>query len=248
MAFVSRLVLVTFLTLLVALVTVAGAAFFAGSKVGEDIETARVSHLLGTLRSATEANLSIGLTLDQLSLLQSRIEREKVNDPSIVVIDIFSAQGRFIYSTDRGTIGEPVDASWLARLKQDGIWHLEGRRETIFGTRFDGDLGLAGGIAVTVSDSTRVQRLESLGLALATRSSLTIAAACSIGVLAAFACAFAMTRPFARVAGILRGEAIRPRRSWLLEGLAVQTRETWEKADERAETGMRELQELDDAH
>lgn len=248
MAFVSRLVLVTFLTLLVALVTVAGAAYFAGSKVGEEIETARVSHLLGTLRSATEANLSIGLTLDQVSLLQSRIEREKVNDPSIVAIDIFSAQGRFIYSTDRGTIGEAVDKSWLARLKQDGIWHLEGRRETIFGTHFDGDLGLAGGIAVTVSDSTRVQRVQTLGFALATHSALITAAACLVGVLAAMGCAYVMTRPFARVARILRGEDIRPHRGWRLEALALRTRKVFEKADARAESGMRELQELDDAH
>ena len=248
MAFVSRLVLVTLGTLLVTLVTVAGAAFFAGSKVGEEIEMARVSHLLGTLRSATESNLSIGLTLDQVSLLQARIEREKVNDPSIVAIDIFNAQGRFIYSTDRGTIGETADKSWVSLLKQDNIWRLEARRETIFGTHFDGDLGLAGGIAVTVSDSARVHRVERMGLSLITNSTLTIAAAGLIGVLAAVGCAFVMTRPFARVARILNGASIRPLRGWRLEALAVQTRQTWAKAEDRAENGMRELQELDDAH
>lgn len=248
MAFVSRLVLVTLGTLLVTLVTVAGAAFLAGTKVGEEIEMARVSHLLGTLRSATEANLSIGLTLDQLSLLQARIEREKVNDPSIVAIDIFSAPGRFMYSTDRGAIGETVDKSWLTPLAHDGIWRLEGRRETIFGTRFDGDLGLAGGIAVTVSDSARVHRVETLGLSLITQSGLLIGAAGLVGFLAAMGCAFVLTRPFARVSRILRGERMRPHRGWRLETLAVQTRKTWDAAEERAEVGMRELQELDDAH
>ncbi len=248
MTFVSRLVLVTLGTLLVTLVTVASAAFLAGSKVGEEIELARVSHLLGTLRSATEANLSIGLTLDQISLLQARIEREKVNDPSIVAIDIFNPQGRFIYSTDRGTIGEMVDKPWLALLKQDTIWHMDGPRESTFGTRFDGDLGVAGGIAVTVSDSARMQRVETLGFALVSHSAVTIAAACLMGILAAGACAFVMTRPFARVARILRGASIQNQRGLTLEKLAVQTREAWDKAEERVETGMRDLQELDDAH
>lgn len=67
MTFVSRLILVAVVSVTAAVVAVAVIAFSASDRVGAEIERARVANLLGTLRASTEANLSIGLALDQIS-------------------------------------------------------------------------------------------------------------------------------------------------------------------------------------
>lgn len=98
MTFFRRLLLVILSSIAITLLAVSAAALFSGRQVSREVELARVSPVLGVLRGDAEANLSVGLTLDQVVLLQSRIEREKVNDPSIVAIDIFNPQGRTVYS------------------------------------------------------------------------------------------------------------------------------------------------------
>jgi hypothetical protein len=248
MTFATRLVLVIMLSVLVTLGVIAGGAFVASEEVSAEIEQARVSHLLGTLRSTTEANLSIGLSLDQISLLQARIEREKANDSSVLAIDVFNSAGRSLYGTDRGSIGELVGENWIRKLGQDGIWHVATRGEVVFGTRFENDLGVAGGIAVTVSDAGRRNRTNILGLDLSARSALVALAAIVSGALASLAFAHVMTRPFDRVTRILRGEEVRVGRNQPMELLAARVKENWTKADTRIDRGMEQLEALDDAN
>lgn len=251
MTFFGRLIFVIGLSLAVTLVVLPGAAFFAGERVSEEIEQARVSHLLGALRQTTEANLGIGLALDEIALLQSTIEREKAQDPSIVVIDIFNSAGRSIYSTDRGSVGEAVDPGWLTHLSRDGTWHSSFRGETIFGTRFENDLGIAGGIAVTLSGTNRAARIEALALDLTLRAFAIGFAALGIGLLLAFAAAWRLGRPFVRVAAVLRdAAAARPPPAAPRDGLervALQVRETWREEEARLARGMTRLEALDDA-
>ncbi|WP_127090909.1 hypothetical protein [Aquabacter cavernae] len=249
MTFYGRLIFVIGLSLAVTLVVLPGAAYFAGERVSEEIEQARVSHLLGALRQTTEANLGIGLTLDEIALLQSTIEREKAQDPSIVVIDIFNSAGRSVYSTDRGSVGEAVDPSWLTFITRDGTWHASFRGETIFGTRFDNDLGVAGGIAVTLSGATRVARTESLAFDLSLRALAIGFCALGVGLVLAFIAASRLGRPFMRVAAILRGGegASLPVPRDGLERAAFQVRETWSREEARLARGMTRLEALDDA-
>ena len=134
MTFFGRLILVICVSLSATILAVAGTAFFVGEKVGEEIELARVSHLLGTLEQTTEANLAIGLSLDEISSLQPMIEREKADDAGIVVIDIFNAAGISVHSTDRGSIGEQVESAWKTHLGHDGIWHGRLRGEAVVST------------------------------------------------------------------------------------------------------------------
>ncbi|MFG1462362.1 hypothetical protein V5F77_05630 [Xanthobacter sp. DSM 24535] len=248
MSFVSRLVLVVILSVLLTIAAVAAGAFLAGERVNGEIEEARVSRLIGALRSTTEANLSIGLALDQISPLQSRIEREKASDSSVLAIDIFNASGKSVYSTDRGVVGENVTSGWVDNLKKDGTWQTVTRGESVFGTRFEDDLGLAGGIAVIVSDSARRTRGDALHLDLIQRTSTLALGAVVLAVLAAFGFAYAVTRPFDRVARVLRGERVETTPGPGLESLAVQTHETWTKAEQRIERGLTQLGALDDAH
>ncbi|WP_210163761.1 hypothetical protein [Azorhizobium doebereinerae] len=246
MTFVGRLALFVAAALLATLLVVATGAFFASQKVTADIERARVSHLLGSLRSATEANLAIGLALDQVSSLQARIERETAADAAVQAIDVFNAQGRSVYSTDRGAVGEEVPPAWTTQMRDDGIWTVPGRGETVYVTRFDNDLGFAGGIAVSVSDDARANRNERMLVDLAWRT-LAVGGA---GILAAGLLAFAfgalMTRPFGNAARILRGEAASAPAGRGLEQLAQQTRRTWTRSEERIDAGLKQLEALDD--
>lgn len=252
MTFIGRLLLIVSASLLATLVIVAAGAFIAGEQVTASIERARVSHLLGSLRSTTEANLSLGLTLDQISSLQARIERDKAADGSILAIDIFNAQERSlsrrsIYSTDRGAVGENVPWAWTERLANNTIWSVPGRGETVYLTRFDNDLGLAGGIAITVSDSARDSRNQALLLDLIWDTSGIAAATLVLGIIVSVIFARFATRPFRNVARLLQGseQAVDGQG---MEHLAQQTRRHWDRLDVRLDTGLKQLEALDDAH
>lgn len=247
MTFFGRLILVICVSLSATILAVAGTAFFVGEKVGEEIELARVSHLLGTLKQTTEANLAIGLSLDEISSLQPMIEREKADDAGIVVIDIFNAAGISVHSTDRGSIGEQVESAWKTNLARDGIWHGRLRGEAVFGTRFENDLGVAGGIAVTVSGAGRAGRTEVMSMDLAGRAAVLGGGALIVGLVLAVGCAFWLGRPFRRVATLLGGEpAADLGRLDAMDRLAVRVRDNWTATGERMARGQKQLEALDD--
>lgn len=247
MTFFGRLILVIGLALTATILAVMGTASFVGEKVSEEIELARVSHLLGTLRQTTEANLAIGLSLDQIYSLQPMIEREKASDPGIVVIDIFSSSGLSIHSTDRGSIGEAVEPAWRQQLQREGIWHDRLRGETVFGTRFENDLGVAGGIAVTVSNAGRANRTGIMSMDLVTRASAVGAGVLIIGLALAFGCALWLGRPFRRVAVILEAEAPSGERPHgEMDRLAMRVHDNWAATRERLVHGQKKLEALDD--
>lgn len=247
MTFVSRLILVAAISVIAAVVAVAVIAFNASDRVGAEIERARVANLLGTLKGSTEANLSIGLLLDQVSLLQPRIEREKASDPSILAIDVFNAAGRAIFSTDRSVIGEEVSPDWVHRLGNEEVWNTVERGDTVFGIRFENDLGVAGGIAITVSDEARAARANRLGLDLASRTASLSLAAALLAAAAAGVFVYVLTRPFDRVARILRDDGTTAREDGALSLLAEATRHSWQQAEAQVDRGLGQLGALDDA-
>lgn len=247
MTFVSRLALVVISSVIATVVAVAAICFTASERVNVEIERARVSNLLNTLRTATEANLSIGLALDQISTLQERIEREKAGDSAVLAIDIFNTAGRTIYSTDRTLVGENVPTVWNERSVAPGIWQLTERGDTVFGTHFENDLGLAGGISVTTSDRYRIARAESLGLNLAGIALALMAGGALFSGLAASSFGYLVSRRFDQVARVLSGEPLSASADGSLPQLAVEARHSWIEAEARVDRGLGQLGALDDA-
>ncbi|MFH3481020.1 MULTISPECIES: hypothetical protein [unclassified Xanthobacter] len=247
MTFVSRLAFVVIFAVIATVVAVAVICFAASERVNFQIERARVANLLTNLRTATEANLSIGLALDQVSPLQERIEREKASDPSVLAIDIFNSAGRAFYSTDRSVIGESVPTDWVRRLADAGIWQTVERGDTVFGTHFENDLGVAGGISVTTSDRGRIARSDSLGLSLTSLVVLLAAVGGATAALAAGIFNHVMSRPFERVARILSGEAVSTSGDVGLPRLATAAQHSWTQAAARVDRGLSQLGALDDA-
>jgi hypothetical protein len=247
MTFVTRLALLVIAAIIASIIGSAFIAYGAGARVSAEIEQARVSHLLAAVKGEAETSLSIGLSLDQISLLQSRIEREKASDPSILAIDVFNPTGRAIYSTDLSLIGEGVPAGWLKRLGAGGIWHAEDRGETVFGTHFENDLGTAGGIAVTVSDQAQENRMQTLGIDIVVRAFVLCCAAAFIALLLALLYAHVLTRPFDHVARVLAGEEASSVDDGALGRLADQARHSWSTAEAHIDKGLSQLGALDDA-
>ncbi|MGU3494996.1 hypothetical protein ACLBXM_13215 [Xanthobacteraceae bacterium A53D] len=246
MHFVGRLVLFIAAALLATLLVVAAGAFVAGERVTAEVERARLSLLLGNLRTATEANLAIGLSLEQVTALQSRIEREIAADDSVLAIDIFNAQGRSVYSTDRGAVGEDVPKPWLDASRRENMTAIVGYNETVYISRFDNDLGFAGGFAATVSDAEDHARAERRLLHLGWRTLLIAGGAILVAFIACLAFGAVMTRPFRRATQILKGERDDAPQDPSLEHLALQTRRSWMRTEERIDAGHKQLEALDD--
>lgn len=247
MTFVGRLALVVILSVVGALVVVALFAYGASERVGAEIERARVSHLLGTLKATTEANLSIGLALEQIAPLQARIEREKAGDPSVLAIDIFNAAGRSVYSTDRSAVGESVPASWTSNLADPGTWRVGERGDSVFGTHFENDITVAGGIALTVSDEARQMRDERLGVELLLRTLALGLLIALLALLATLVFARVMMGPFEQAGRILNATAEGSEEGDSLIRLATAAAARFNAAEAHVAGGLRRLRGLDDA-
>lgn len=153
MTYRGRLAWILVVAVLAVLAATALTAGRASQRIRDDIERARGAHLLNTLKNTVDSNLAIGLTLEQMGVLQTLIEREKGGANDVLAIDVFLPDATLLYSTDRGVIGAPVGEDWVARLATDDTWQIATRGETVLGARVDTDLGTpAGGIAVTLAN------------------------------------------------------------------------------------------------
>lgn len=243
---------------IIALAAVLGAAAASGwhaslaeGRVRAEVAAARDGYLVKNLRTVAEANVSIGLTLDQMDSLQALIERERESADNVLSIDVFNSSGTVVYSTDRSAIGTSVAAPWVPFLDREGTWAIAGRGERVIGTRFDNDLGRAeGGIALTlrtaegaVASANPVARLQALsGPFLATAAALALAAA-----LAAAALGSRLTR-FRRAAALMvtSSPSATPSADPLAT-LAASERERWARLRVAITDREATLRRLDDA-
>lgn len=242
-----RLFAIVALALAVVLAGVAAVAYRAGGEVGDAIERGRANYLLGLIRTAAETNLSFGLPLDQMSTIEALMEREKLSDPSILAIDIFYPEGRAVYSTDRGALGEPVPVGWTAALAASGAWQIEGREELVLGTRIENEFGTAsGGVAITLSAEPRRARDLDLLLDLLGLTIVILLAAVLIAGLFSTWTGRLLARPFAQARRVLADEASAASAGpFSLAHAAVQARARWRTGAERAERAMTELRAMD---
>lgn len=125
-----------------------------------DMEAQLDGHLLRNLRATAENFLATGLQLEQMDALQGVIEREQAAFARIVAIDVFSANGSVLYSTDVDSRGRTAPDEWRQHLAQDRPWRGESVMLRQIGQRFDNDLGqAAGGIVVTLSTAPEPETL-----------------------------------------------------------------------------------------
>ena len=223
----------------------------AEGRVRSEVAAARDGYLLRSLKAAAEANVSIGLTLDQMDALQSLIERERESAEGVLSIDVFNGSGVVVYSTDRSAIGTTVASPWVPFLDKEGTWAIPGRGERVVGTRFDNDLGRAeGGIALTLrgpdaalSRANPIARAQALGMPLlATLAALVVAA-----IIASAALTRTLGR-FRRAASLMSpAVSAEAPAGDSLASLAVGQRQRWARIREAIALRQAALRKLDDA-
>lgn len=210
------------------------------------LQAQRDAHLLRTLRSATESQLAAGLPLD---LLQPAIAREQTAFPDVIAIDIFSAGGTVLLSTDAANRDTAAPEAWRAQLAQEHPWQREATGQRQIGQRFDNDLGQpAGGIVVTFSTLNEAPTLarwtalsrELLGwLAMGALAALSAAAALLIGLRR-------LLHPYERAAQLLQGAPATAADTGPLAVAALRQYAQWRQAQRRHQQAMDRLRELDD--
>ena len=222
---------------------------------GNEVERARVARVLSGLVTSTETNLAIGLSLDNLGMLQPQLERERSADPRLLALDIFAIGGRSAFSTDRGAVGETVPDSWTerARAETSGIWRVEERGEIAYGRTVLNDIGLpVAGIVVTLSATDRARTQAEIDFRLAPIALPVALAAAAAAALAGFLGGQALERPFARIADRLAASPAAPGegRSQSLspaEREAMAAAAAWTDAQEWQVSALRRLESFDDA-
>ena len=217
----------------------------------------RDSYLLHSLRTAAENYLAIGLSLEQMTALQSLIERERASFAQVQAIDVFAANGRLLYSTDLSGLGSQVPEPWRSSLAGSAPWRRDEAGQRQLGTRFDNDLGqAAGGIVLTVSTSASTSAVTLAQWQARGQAALQLLAVLALVSLSAWWGATLGLRrllaPYARVARILQNHPAHPvpsaaPRQTPLEQAAHRTSAAWSTAQQHAQQRLLELQELDDA-
>jgi len=94
-----------------------------------------------SLKSALEVNAGLGFALHEVRQAQELIEREKAEDRQILAVEVLDQQGRSLFSTDRGTIGEDPPQAWLDALQAAGgrQWRSVDRDAIIIGVPINND-------------------------------------------------------------------------------------------------------------
>ncbi len=171
---------------------------------------ANVDFLSTQLRETIEANVSLGLPLADIRLVQDLIERAKLADPQVLAVEVFSPDGVSLFNTDRGSIGEPILPMWQLAIRyriQNDRWRIEEFDTIVVGQPIRNDFGEpVGYLALTVSGEART------GHALAVLSGLGQAAALLLPAVLLAVFLFARTifkasgRGFGRLAAALASD------------------------------------------
>lgn len=74
----------------------------------QGIQRARLSLTLAGLQETIEGDLALGLDLPDHRAIQPKLEKALASDRQLHAIDVVDRAGIALFSTDRGTIGEPL--------------------------------------------------------------------------------------------------------------------------------------------
>lgn len=140
----------------------------------KDLREGRYAYSLAQLKQRVESPLSLGLEVESLDYLQRLLEVEAAADPEILSIDLFDAEGRLLFTTDRVGIRQAVPEGWLKATldlpapdevasnearetaQSEAVWQLEEREGQALGVALHNDFGLVVGGLVLRHSVTRV--------------------------------------------------------------------------------------------
>lgn len=87
------------------------------------IERAQLELTLLEVQGELEGDLSLGIELEHNPRIQGLLRQRLQNDPQLHSLDVLDENGRALFSTDRGTIGEPLPPEARAAAQQGAALH-----------------------------------------------------------------------------------------------------------------------------
>ncbi len=253
------IVRVGLLTSLAAILALAALSLLAGRAADsglEELEVGRLRFLVTSLRSTVEANLGLGLPIEDLDRLQAVIERDRTIETDIRAIEIVGPLDVTLYSTDRGAIGEEIPRAWQEAIEErhSSIWLAEDRGEFAIGEVVETDFGQAIGHVVLVVSHDQVHQPLGLSIGLASLGWLAMLAGAPLAFGLGVAIVALRKIPLDRSAAVWRGawddaraEGADNEKLPSLYGASLRARRTTEAANRRLERVRRGLIELDHA-
>lgn len=174
----------------------------------------RFEAVLRDMENTIETSLALGLPLNTLHNTQSLIEREMRQDPLILSIEVFEANGNIVFATDRDFIGDLIGDEWLeARRGRDpaGVWRLREEDALVIGVALTNSLDLEiGGIALRFSRDFHDSSLKAMLLELGGAVAILLAATVALSLPAVFLLLRSSGSPFAAMTDALKVLLHRP--------------------------------------
>ncbi len=87
------------------------------------LERAQLQLTLLEVQGELEADLSLGLELEHNPRIQGLLAARLQNDTQLYSLEVLDADGRALFSTDPGTVGEPLPRAAQAAAQQGAAWH-----------------------------------------------------------------------------------------------------------------------------
>ncbi|HRD49630.1 MAG: hypothetical protein JNK95_06835 [Candidatus Competibacter sp.] len=149
----------------------------------------RFDAVLRDMKNTIETSLALGLPLNALRNTQPLIERETQQDPLILSIEVFEADGNVVFATDRDLIGDQMTDEWIEAWHTHdtaGAWRLREEDALVIGISLINNLDLeVGGIAFRFSRDFHDSSLEAMLLELGGAVAILLAATIVLALLGA---------------------------------------------------------------
>jgi hypothetical protein len=133
--------------------------------------------------NSVQSSLALGLSFSELGMLPSLMEREKAADALLTGIDVFSSDGKLLYSTDASRVSSQVSAQWLeaATRGEAREWHSTTESELVTGISLKNNFDLTVGYLALRYTREYVEReVKRMGLELLLIGAIAFVAACLV--------------------------------------------------------------------
>jgi hypothetical protein len=163
----------------------------------------RFDAVLRDMKNTIETSLALGLPLNALRNTQPLIERETQQDPLILSIEVFEANGNVVFATDRDFIGDLIADEWIEAWRGHdtaGAWRQREEDGLVIGISLVNNLELeVGGIALRFSRDFHDSSLKAMLLELGSAVAILLAATIVLALLGAFLLLGTISNPFTAI-------------------------------------------------
>ena len=188
--------------------------FFKYRSNAERIFKERLVVTGNAIENSIQSSLELGLQFADIGTLPGTMERERSTDEMILSIDVFDAEGKLLYSTDRLRATRPVPATWLAAARQanGADWFVKDGTESAASNAIKNNFGvLVGHVALRYSEEQLRATTNAVARELALSAFGVFVVAATLASLALLAVMNRLSRQIDVVEAALRsGDPLRP--------------------------------------